>query len=660
MTSSRVSLRHRVVVCAVFLAPLAALGAGTGSDIEDLEALLNRPVYAASKFAQDAADAPAAVTVLTAGDIRAYGWRTLAEILNGVRGVHLRYDRSYDYVGVRGFSRPGDFSSRLLVLIDGMRVNDNIYGQAGVGREFPLDVALIERIEFIPGPGSALHGSNAVIGVVNIVTRSAASLRGGVAALELGADSSRLVSVAQGLELGDARLLVAGRAENRPGRDRYFAEFDAPETNFGVAHGSDRETDRKLYAKLTQSEFTLVSLFSERRKQIPTGLFDTAFPSQETRYADRYGFVDAQWQHTLAANGQIFVRGTLAQYDFNGSFDYRPADGLLRLAQRGRWLNLETRWEYEGFASQRLVLGAEAQRNLQQRQRSGFEDSPVGTLADIDTTSQRWGFFANDEITIAKGLRAVLGARLDRQLNGRTSATPRGALLWEPAPGLMFKLLAGRAYREPNAFESQYYDNLSVANPTLRSETLRASELAFDWRALPNLRLAASAFRSRVADLIEQQLDAGSGLVGYQNAGAVNARGVELEADYIGATGWRLRGSWSRQRARNNADPTQIGNSPTSLAKLNLVVPVPAWQSRAGVEWQRVGERLTPGGARLAPHAVTNLTWQIVPPGSRLSLAASVYNLFDTSYADPGAPELRQDSIAQDKRQWRVQLALQF
>ena len=150
-----------------------------------------------------------------------------------------------------------------------MRVNDNIYGQAGVGREFPLDIALIERVEFIPGPGSALYGSNAVLGVVNIVTRSAASLRGGAAALEIGADSSRLLSVAQGLELGDARLLVAGRAENRPGRDRYFAEFDAPETNFGVARGADRETDRKFYAKLTQGDFTLASLLSERRKQIP-------------------------------------------------------------------------------------------------------------------------------------------------------------------------------------------------------------------------------------------------------------------------------------------------------------------------------------------------------------------------------------------------------
>ena len=661
MTPPRLPSRHHVAVCALCLAPLVAFGANASStDIEDLEALLNKPVYAASKFAQDAADAPAAVTVLTAGDIRAFGWRTLAEILNGVRSVHLRGDRNYDYVGVRGFARAGDYSSRLLVLIDGMRVNDNIYGQAGVGREFPLDIALIERVEFIPGPGSALYGSNAVLGVVNIVTRSAASLRGGAAALEIGADSSRLLSVAQGLELGDARLLVAGRAENRPGRDRYFAEFDAPETNFGVARGADRETDRKFYAKLTQGDFTLASLLSERRKQIPNGLYDTAFPSQDTRGADRYGFVDAQWQHALAADGQIFLRATLAQYDFDGSYDYRPADGVQRLNQRGRWVNLEARWQYEGWRDQRIVFGAEAQRNLQQRQRSAFDGTPAGTLADVDTASQRWGLFVNDEITVVKGLRAVLGARLDRQLDGRISATPRVALLWEPAPELVVKLLDGRAYREPNAYESQYTDNTIAANPGLRSETLRATELALDWRALPNLRLAASAFRYRVVDLIEQQLNFGAGKLAYQNAGAVNARGVEFEADYVDPTGWRLRSSWVRQRTRNDGSGAQIDNSPTSLGKLNLSVPVPAWQSRAGVEWQRIGERLTPSGARLPTHAVTNLTWQIVPPGSRLSLAASVYNLFDTAYADPGAPELRQDSIPHDRRKWRVQLALQF
>ncbi len=649
----------RAALCIAVLLPLTARSAAP-SDTADLEALLNQPVYAASKFAQDAADAPAAVTVLTAGDIRAYGWRTLAEVLNGVRGVYVRYDRFYNYLGVRGLARPGDFSSRVLVLIDGMRVNDSIYGQAGVGREFPLDVALIERVEFVPGPGSALYGSNAVLGVVNIVTKSAAALAGGLVGVEIGADASRSVNLSQGFELGTARMVLAARTETRPGRTRYFAEYDDAATGFGLATGADRETDRKLYAKWTQGEFTAAALASERRKQIPTGAFDTAFPSRQTAGEDRYGFTDLQWQRDIDATQQAFARATLAQYDFRGTFDYGPVDGLQTLDQRGRWLDIEARWQYSGWRGHQIVLGAEVQRNFLQRQRSSLDAAAGGVLADIDSASTRWGLFATDQIDLSTQVRAVLGARLDRQLDGKSVATPRVALLWDAMPGLVVKLLDGGAYREPNAYESQYQDSFALANPMLRNETLRTRELALDWRAQANLRVAASLYQYKVADLIEQQVDAGSGLLIFNNVGAAKAQGLELEADYVGDAGWRLRGSWASQRARSRPDDTDLGNSPRSLTKVLLSLPLPLAQARAGLEWQRVGERLTVAGARLPSHALTHLTLQWAPPGSAVSLSGSVYNLFDKVYADPGGPELRQDAIAQDGRQWRAQLSLRF
>ena len=118
------------------------------------------------------------VYVRTGGEIRAQGYRTLAEVLESLPGIHLRSDRAYTYTGARGISRPGDYSSRLLLLIDGVRVNEAIYDSATAGREFPLDVGLIDRVEYMPGPGSALYGSNAVLGVVNVVTRNPSQLPG--------------------------------------------------------------------------------------------------------------------------------------------------------------------------------------------------------------------------------------------------------------------------------------------------------------------------------------------------------------------------------------------------------------------------------------------------------------------------------------------------
>ena len=98
---------HSVTTSLAGLALLLAAHGGRASDVDDLEHLLATPVYAASKYTQSVLEAPATVTVLTQGDIRGFGWRTLGEVLAGVRGVFVRYDRAYTYLGVRGLSRPG-------------------------------------------------------------------------------------------------------------------------------------------------------------------------------------------------------------------------------------------------------------------------------------------------------------------------------------------------------------------------------------------------------------------------------------------------------------------------------------------------------------------------------------------------------------------------
>src|ERR1700678_4359653 len=124
-----------------------------------LEELGNIQVYGASKRLQSTSDAPSSVTVITADEIQKYGYRTLAEILESVRGFYITYDRDYTFVGVRGFGRLGDWNSRILLLIDGHRVNDNVLGMAMIGPEFLVDVDLIERVEIIRGPSSSLYGA---------------------------------------------------------------------------------------------------------------------------------------------------------------------------------------------------------------------------------------------------------------------------------------------------------------------------------------------------------------------------------------------------------------------------------------------------------------------------------------------------------------------
>ena len=80
---------------------------------------------------------------------------------------------------MRGFSLPGDYNTRMLLLVNGHRVNDNVFGQAEIGAEFGLDAAMFERVEIIRGPASSLYGDSAFFAVVNVITRTGESLGGG-------------------------------------------------------------------------------------------------------------------------------------------------------------------------------------------------------------------------------------------------------------------------------------------------------------------------------------------------------------------------------------------------------------------------------------------------------------------------------------------------
>lgn len=102
-----------------------------------LEQLSNIKVYSASKHLQDTKEAPSSVTVITADDIQQHGYRTLADVLQSVRGFFATYDRNYTNLGVRGFARPGDFDTRILLLVDGHRLNDNVYDQSHGGNRLP-------------------------------------------------------------------------------------------------------------------------------------------------------------------------------------------------------------------------------------------------------------------------------------------------------------------------------------------------------------------------------------------------------------------------------------------------------------------------------------------------------------------------------------------
>ena len=189
---------RRAAVLLLVLLFATAPGAGAQSalpelSLEELMRLDAGRVFGASERIQPVTEAPSSVSFITAEEIARHGYRSLAEILQAVRGLTITNDRNFSFLGARGFAKPGDYNSRILLLINGHRVNDNIFGQAEIGAEFGLDPAMFERVEVIRGPNSSVYGDSAFFAVVNVITKSGAAIDGGSVAIETGTLVTQLV-----------------------------------------------------------------------------------------------------------------------------------------------------------------------------------------------------------------------------------------------------------------------------------------------------------------------------------------------------------------------------------------------------------------------------------------------------------------------------------
>jgi iron complex outermembrane receptor protein len=195
-----------------------------------LEELGNIKVYSASKHLQSASDAPASVTVVTAAEIQTFGYRNLADIVRSVPGFYVTYDRDYSFVGVRGFGRLGDWNSRILVLIDGHRINNNVLGQAMMGNEFPVDVDMIERVEIVCGPSSSLYGANAFFAVINVMTRKAKQVKDWELSFQTGSFGTYEGRASYGHEFNGLGVLLSGTFYDSKGQTLFFSQFNSPAT----------------------------------------------------------------------------------------------------------------------------------------------------------------------------------------------------------------------------------------------------------------------------------------------------------------------------------------------------------------------------------------------------------------------------------------------
>lgn len=645
---------HAVAQPAADVAPQPPLN---DKSLEELMSLEVASVTGAARHEQRVTEAPSSVTVVTAADIRTFGWRTLADVLKSVRGFYVTNDRNYSYVGVRAFGRPTDYNNRVLVIVDGHRLNDNVYDAVGLGTEGPVDLDLVDRIEIIRGPGSALYGTSAFFAVLNIVTRRGGALGG----VEVGADAGTLETFGGRLTFGrswsDGRdLLVSVRGLSSGGVDElYYPDFDSPETFDGRAIGLDSDRSGSVFASARTRGWTLQAAFSSRTKRVPTASWGTRFGDDRYVTTDSRGWFDASRELTIGRTAMT-VRAYADHMRYSGTYPYDAgARDFNNDRADGTWLGGEVTGSRH-LRRHHVIAGVEHRYNARQAQRNWDERGDV--YIDDARRSHQSGMFVQDEVGLTERLTAVLGVRFDwLSGSGHPSVRPRAGLIYRTDADMALKLLYGEAFRAANVYEKYFTEDTSLANPDLRPERIRTAEAVFEKYLRGRLRFTASAFITDIDNLIDQGGDA---QVIHVNRGSVGAAGVEGEVEYRSAGGVLARGSVVAQRSRDRETHETLSNAPERLGTLQLALPVGTRAVTAALDASVVGGRKTRTGRELDAFTLANVVVNWEPRGSGLRLQGGIYNVFDTEYEHPVGTEFLQDAIAQDRRTAGLRVTVRF
>ena len=494
---SAVKLRWRA---GIFTALLMAANANGADPIDlthlSIEQLMDVEVELASRMPQRVRDIAAAISVLTEEDLRRAGVRSIPDALRVVPGLQVAgVDANKWVVTARGFT--GLFANKLLVQIDGRTVYTPLF--SGVFWE-SQDVVLadIDRIEVIRGPGGTMWGANAVNGVVNVVTRSAAETPGLLFEVGAGLEETRFGTLRYGRRLTE-EVAVRGYAKYLR-RDASTAAGEHP-----VRDGWDaaRIGLRSDWAATKNDELTLIS--NAYRGAVGQGvslIASTAEPFDQPVYADAEingQDVLARWRRNLHGGGAA----TLQIYADRAERRDIRISGVVENAD----LDFQHRWQPIGRHD--LVWGLGYRRT-----RDDFKTAFPISLTPRSRSVQLFSGFVQDQVTILpRKLRLAAGSKLEHNDYSGFEIQPSLRLWWSPRGHHVLWASLSRALRTPSRADNDIraivnaipagtlYDGSPVGLVELRgngafdSETVRAFDIGYRSRIGNRLLFDLAGFR---------------------------------------------------------------------------------------------------------------------------------------------------------------------
>ena len=655
--------------------------------------LADIPVSIASGTLKSLSHSAAVTSVITAEQITAMGATDLHEILETVPGVHVTIqpvtnDYTYTMRGIRN-----DTNAEVLLMMDGTRFSIPYQGTHMAGMIIPVEN--IQRVEVIRGPGSALYGADAFAGVINIVTKKAADLNGTTFGGRVGNADTQSSWGQYGGQWQDWSVASSlqyshnGVDPNRVITRDAQTQFDSLlGTNISLAPDPMQTQNQRWNGHLNlQRKHWEISFwgFNETNAGFRAGtngaLDDKGRLDGSNYLADlRYSTEDLidEWElqahfsflHTdIDANIYNFPPGALLPIDNSGNVSSQPRgfvyfpDGMrFYTSQKNTVPSFELTSIYQGLSDHvlRLVAGFRYEQiHTQEARNFGVgvldEDSRTlspssvnlaGDMQNLTNTPYTfmgnhnrniWSIALQDEWQVDTDWHLTTGLRYDHYSDFGSVLNPRAALVWDITPELTGKLLYGQAFRAPSFLE-QYQENspLFQGNPNLRPETIKTTELAFDYRPNKELRTALNLFYYQIEDQIGGEFITKNSLLTETNLAGQHGYGSEFEWDWRFLPDWDLRGNYAWQYAQSETTSKRVANVPEHHVYGALGWSfMPKWQIQTQVNW--IGHRPSgTGDSRvLQDYETVDLTLNANRLMGHLDLTASVRNLFDSNGKEP-------------------------
>jgi iron complex outermembrane receptor protein len=621
------------------LHPIAA--ASSVADIIDtpFEQLLQTEVITAEKLAKQVSGAPSAVSIVTAQDIKDFGYRTLSDILDSMRGLSMSHDHEYGFLAGRGYANPGDYAGRITMLIDGYRASDNVIGQSYFGNDGLLDVELIERVEYIPGSGSSSYGDSAFLGVINIVTKKGQDIAATQVSSGVGSHKLFRERIAFGQKFENGLDLVVSASTLSNGGRYLPAEFGVDS-----ATRYEKENNGRFFLKASYGGWSLQSAWVNRRQ---TGTPQDETTSPTGSLVDENCYTNLKYDAELASDLKSSTLIYMGRYLYQ---EYR-LDGWRKREIGGDWRGIDSKLVSTHFDKQTLVLGAEYRDDDRQSIRE--QPTPLSGVSYLLAQRQTWSLYGYDDLQLGNNWQLNFGGRVDTRNNGSTTFSPRAAVIYVPTDGTTLKLSSGEASRQQVAMDEWWRKTLAV-------EHLRTNELVWEQSLGPKTRLTSALYSYRISNYpVAEEWDP----VAYKTTmtyGSLSAKGAEFELEHLWDNGLRLRASYAWQDAKKS-NSTPILNLAHDIAKLNLSAPVAGDWLRAGLAARYLGKHHNWLGENDPATLLGDLT--LTAKWNQWSTSFSIRNLADAHYREVGRYSYGDsylESYGADRRNFWLQLGYEF